>query len=72
MAAIIGSARIDERGKATGGKAGDQKQKSTPDYKGEVLMQNFYASSKGWNILQAKTAEVAAIMTVKVIQMLIN
>lgn len=23
---IIGSARIDERGKATGGKAGDQKQ----------------------------------------------
>ena len=32
---IIGSARIDERGKATGGKAGDQKQKSTPDYKGD-------------------------------------
>lgn len=31
----IGSARIDEHGKATGGKAGDQKQKTTPDYKGE-------------------------------------
>ena len=26
MAIIIGSARIDERGKASGGKAGDQKQ----------------------------------------------
>lgn len=31
---IIGSARIDEHGKATGGKAGDQKQKTSPDYKG--------------------------------------
>lgn len=31
---IIGSARIDERGKALGGKAGDQKQKTSPDYKG--------------------------------------
>ena len=30
---IIGSARIDEHGKATGGKAGDQKQISSPDYK---------------------------------------
>lgn len=28
----IGSARIDERGKATG----DQKQKTSPDYKGEA------------------------------------
>lgn len=57
---IIGSARIDERGKATGGKAGDQKQKSTPDYKGEVSMQNFYVSSKGWYILRAKNPEIAA------------
>lgn len=32
----IGSARIDERGKTSGGKVGDQKQKSSPDYKGEV------------------------------------
>ena len=37
---IIGSAKIDEHGKATGGKAGDQKQKTSPDYKGEVAMQN--------------------------------
>ena len=56
----IGSARIDERGKATGGKAGDQKQKAAPDYKGEVAMQNFYVSSKGWYILRAKNPDIAA------------
>ena len=60
MATIIGSARIDERGKASGGKAGDQKQKSVPDTKGEVSMQNFYVSSKGWYILRAKSADVAS------------
>lgn len=60
MATIIGSARIDERGKATGGKAGDQKQTSSPDYKGEVSMQNFYVSSKGWYILRAKNPSVAS------------
>ena len=57
---IIGSARIDERGKTSGGKAGDQKQTTTPDYKGEVSMQSFYVSSKGWNILRAKDPAVAA------------
>ena len=57
---IIGSARIDERGKATGGKAGDQKQKASPDYKGEVSMQNFYISSKGWYILRAKNPDIAS------------
>ena len=56
----IGSARIDERGKASGGKVGDQKQKASPDYKGEVSMQNFYVSSKGWYILRAKNPEVAS------------
>ena len=56
----IGSARIDEHGKATGGKAGDQKQKTSPDYKGEVSMQNFYVSSKGWDILRAKNPDIAA------------
>ena len=60
MATIIGSARIDERGKASGGKAGDQKQKSVPDTKGEVSMQNFYVSSKGWYILRAKNPSVAS------------
>ncbi len=57
---IIGSARIDEHGKASGGKAGDQKQKAYPDYKGEVSMQNFYVSSKGWYILRAKNPAVAS------------
>ena len=60
MATIIGSARIDERGKTSGGKAGDQKQKTSPDYKGEVAMQNFYVSSKGWYILRAKNPSVAS------------
>jgi hypothetical protein len=60
MTITIGSARIDERGKASGGKAGDQKQKSTPDYKGEVAMQNFYVSSKGWYILRAKNPDIAS------------
>lgn len=59
MAIIIGSARIDERGKATGGKPGDQEQTSSPDYKGEVSMQNFYVSSKGWYILRARNPQVA-------------
>ena len=60
MTTIIGSARIDEHGKASGGKAGDQKQKTTPDTKGEVSMQNFYVSSKGWYILRAKNPSVAS------------
>lgn len=60
MTITIGSARIDERGKASGGKAGDQKQKASPDYKGEVSMQNFYVSSKGWYILRAKNPQVAS------------
>lgn len=59
MTITIGSARIDEHGKATGGKAGDQKQTSSTDYKGEVSMQNFYVSSKGWYILRAKNPQVA-------------
>ena len=48
MSVIIGSARIDENGHAHGGAAGDQKQTSTPDYRGEVSMQEFYMHSKGW------------------------
>lgn len=52
MAVIIGSARIDERGKATGGKAGDQTGK-------EVGTQNWYKHSKGWRVLRAKNPLVA-------------
>jgi len=60
MATIIGSARIDERGKASGGKAGDQKQKTSPDYKGEVSMQNFYDVGKWGYVVRAKDINVAA------------
>lgn len=44
----IGSARIDERGKLTGGKAGDQTGK-------EVSEQNFYVHSKGWYIIRPRS-----------------
>ena len=43
----IGSARIDERGKASGGQAGDQTGK-------EVSTQNWYLHSKGWVVLRPK------------------
>lgn len=56
MKIIIGSARIDERGKISGGKAGDQKQTAaTNDTKGEVSTQNFYVHSKGWIIMRLKS-----------------
>lgn len=51
---IIGSARHDERGKLTGGKAGDNTQVGIDDYKGEVSMQNFYVHKFGWYILRPK------------------
>ena len=55
MTVIIGSARIDERGNASGGSVGDQKQTSKPDYRGEVSLQNFYVHSKGWYVLHPKS-----------------
>lgn len=58
--AYIGSARIDERGKISGGKAGDQKQSSVPDYTGEVSQQKFYIHKKGWYILRPKSLEIAS------------
>ncbi len=57
---MIGSARIDENGKATGGAAGDQKQtSSTNDTAGEVSMQSMYTHSKGWYILRPTSVSVA-------------
>ena len=47
MAVIVGSARIDERGKATGGQAGDQTGK-------EVSTQNWYKHDKGWRVLRCR------------------
>jgi len=49
---MIGSARIDENGKATGGKAGDQTGK-------EVSTQSWYKHSKGWRVLRAKDPAAA-------------
>lgn len=65
MAVIIGSARIDERGSASGGAAGDQKQGGKPDYKGEVSMQNFYVPSKGWYVLRPKSDDHANLIANK-------
>lgn len=60
MCTIIGSARIDENGNATGGKRGDQKQTSVPDKSGEVSMQEFYVPDKGWYVIRPKSAQHAA------------
>ena len=49
----IGSARIDENGKISGGKAGDQTKR-------EVSTQNWYLHSKGWIVIRAKRPEAAA------------
>lgn len=54
MGVTIGSARIDERGKSSGGAAGDQKGGA------EVSTQAFYVHSKGWVILRAKSSKQAA------------
>lgn len=52
MITRLGSARIDERGKLVGGKAGDQTGK-------EVSEQNFYLHSKGWFVLRPKSGDHA-------------
>ena len=54
MKMIIGSARHDDNGKYIGGKAGDQAQKKTDDYKGECSLQEFYVHKYGWNCAIAK------------------
>lgn len=65
---MIGSARIDERGKSSGGAAGDQKQgSSSNDTKGEVSMQPFYVHRKGWYILRPKSATLAVNMAERMI-----
>ena len=51
MAVRIGSARMGENGKITGGKPGDQTGR-------EVSTQNWYAHSKGWRVFRAKNAGV--------------
>lgn len=51
MSVIVGSARSNENGKLTGGKAGDQTDR-------EVSTQNWYLHSKGWVVIRAKDASV--------------
>ena len=52
MAVKIGSARIDERGRISGGKAGDQTGN-------EVSTQNWYKHSKGWRTFRARDPKAA-------------
>ena len=52
MTVIVGSARHDENGTYTGGKAGDQTGT-------EVATQNYYTHSKGWYGLRAKDVTLA-------------
>ena len=52
MSVKIGSARIDENGKAHGGKAGDQNGR-------ELSTQAWYLHSKGWRVFRAKNPAVA-------------
>lgn len=51
MSVIIGSARIDENGNASGGRAGDNNGK-------EVSTQNWYLHNKGWVVIRAKSDAV--------------
>ena len=53
----FGSARIDERGKTTGGAAGDQTGN-------EVSVQNWYLHSKGWRVFRAVSAAAAEAIAV--------
>lgn len=52
MSVIIGSARIDENGKISGGSAGDQTGK-------ELSTQNWYKHTKGWMVLRPKEKQKA-------------
>lgn len=56
MAVKIGSARSDERGKITGGKAGDQKNGN------EVSIQNWYKHSKGWRVFRCVIPEMRPLI----------
>lgn len=49
---VVGSARIDEFGNATGGKSGDSTGR-------EVALENYYTHPLGWWVLRAKSITVA-------------
>lgn len=68
MGIMVGSARIDERGKISGGVAGDQKQTSkTNDLIGEVSQQSMYVHSGGWLILRPINIDHANAIAQKMI-----
>ncbi len=67
MAVYIGSARSDERGKYSGGAAGDQTQTGTTDYTGEVSQQKFYVHTKGWNVIRPKKVNHAMAIAANMI-----
>lgn len=52
MGLKVGSARIDERGKISGGQAGDSTGK-------EVMQQNYYMDNRGWYCFRAKDINTA-------------
>lgn len=52
MAVLIGSARVDENGRYSGGKAGSQTAK-------EISTQNWYLHSKGWVLIRPKDSKAA-------------
>lgn len=51
MSVTVGSARLNENGKTTGGHPGDQTGR-------EVGIQEWYMHTKGWIVLRAKTPAV--------------
>lgn len=57
MSVIVGSARIDENGRATYGRAGDQTGR-------EVATQEWYLHSKGWRVFRPKRPKVAEAVAV--------
>lgn len=62
---MIGSARRDSRGMYSGDAAGDQLQKSTPDYVGEVSQQAFYKHSKGWDVFRLESKDERSLLAKK-------
>lgn len=55
MSVKIGSARIDENGHITGGRAGDQTGR-------EVSTQSWYRHSKGWRVFRPKRPQAALLI----------
>ena len=61
MSLMVGSARIDENGKISGGKPGDQAGN-------EVSTQPYYVHSKGWICMRPKSVAVANAIAEAMIQ----